>query len=442
MLANQIETPSIKPINSAEPIATSKNQIISTQAVSNTTKEKEQNGINQKKPKNLPDSLVPVKPEAKPLPAPTKTVDVLAVPKLPDSWQTPEPNDKKPIISKTTKAPAVPIDAKAAVNTSGKESVFPSFPAVIKKTEKPEAVVKEISQPKELPLTKQTTTPLKTEAKTGVAPNPLDKSVKETTTAKNISPKAPAINNEVVKAKINTEIKSVARVFAPAHDPIGSAPVRADMKGFPSVRKEVAEVTNIKPVQEEKIPARYAKNSDNDPDYNRPYLAVKTTPKPVSPEKMMTASNSIDLAKTPAIKTPTVLAKTVTKKNELKKPELPATTVAVEKQKQVPAKTASMIKVNSNPAVTTGSISFDPDEVEKQEEGKVSPNTSLLSLKKQVDQVCGKKAKSVQIIEKPNGSKIILIELTDHSKQEELAAKIFVIPEVAQSNALVEFILK
>jgi len=157
---------------------------------------------------------------------------------------------------------------------------------------------------------------------------------------------------------------------------------------------------------------------------------------------MMTASNSIDLAKTPAIKTPTVLAKTVTKKNELKKPELPATTVAVEKQKQVPAKTASMIKVNSNPAVTTGSISFDPDEVEKQEEGKVSPNTSLLSLKKQVDQVCGKKAKSVQIIEKPNGSKIILIELTDHSKQEELAAKIFVIPEVAQSNALVEFILK
>ena len=121
--------------------------------------------------------------------------------------------------------------------------------------------------------------------------------------------------------------------------------------------------------------------------------------------------------------------------------ETQASTVSNGKNKTVPATTASKkVESNAKPNVTTGSITFDSDEGDTKT--IANSKTALTSLRKQVEQVCGKKASSVQVIEKPDGSRVLLIDVAQGSKQEDLAKTLFSMPEIAENNVTIEFIIK
>ena len=108
----------------------------------------------------------------------------------------------------------------------------------------------------------------------------------------------------------------------------------------------------------------------------------------------------------------------------------------------MPATTASKkVESSTKPNVATGSITFDSEE-----DTSAAPNANkqmaLIALKKQIEQACGKKASSVQVIEKPDGSRVLLIDVAQGSKQEDLAKTLFSMPEIAENNVSIEFLIK
>lgn len=414
--------------------------------------------IKDQRPLVLPESLVPVTPVAKPLPTPEKTVDVFSIPKLPTDWsskksepvQKKEPvkpaesTAKKVVTEDKAKSVTKPVEAKTTSTTKEKTEVFPSFPNLNKKSEKTEATGSTSVIKKDIPVVKQATpvTPKKE------LPMLADK--KELASPKFLA------DNEITKGKADTVTKSTARTFIPAHDPMGSAIVKSDMLGFPSVKVDAPAPETKKPLLAEKIPARYATNSDNDGEYSRPYLATRTQVKPVTSEKMLT-EKATNVASKPAAKKDKIaegkqsisvasqsLAKKETNTNTDKviaKSEIQSSTVSNDKSKTVPATTAS-IKVQSStkPNVATGSITFDSDE--DISAPKANKQMALTILKKQIEQACGKKASSIQVIEKPDGSRVLLIDVAQGSKQEDLAKTLFAMPEIAENNVSIEFIIK
>lgn len=434
------------------------------------TKETPINGNVNQKPKVLPESLTPVVPIAKPLAVPEKPVDILVAPKTPAVWDLAGKADKKEPVKPSesavkeipakekSKTVAKPVDAKTTSITKEKNEAFPTFPDLNKKDATPTTLP---TIQKELPSAKQ---PEKVK--------PAKESPKVAEKAAIVIPKA-TVTTTVPKAMMEATAKSEARVFMPAHDPQGSALVKTDMLGFPVVRREAP--PEIKqPVLSDKIPARYATNSDKDPEYNRPYLAVKTQTKPVPTEKMLTEKMGIGVASKPAMKQdkmadskselatkgqplvkkdPVSIAPLAKNPAQIAKAEVPAKTASTSKG-EIPAKTVSNDKSIKSPqstasrkspaptvpGVASGSISFDDGEDSK------TPSTiqqkSLVTLKKQVEQVCGKKAASVQVIEKPDGSRVLLIDIAQGSKQEELAKTLFSMPEITENNVSIEFLIK
>jgi hypothetical protein len=238
---------------------------------------------------------------------------------------------------------------------------------------------------------------------------------------------------------------------------MGSAIVKSDMLGFPSVKVDAPAPETKKPLIAEKIPARYATNSDKDGEYSRPYLATRTQVKPVTSEKMLT-EKATNIASKPAAKqdkiaevkqSKSVASQALVKKEPtpntakvIAKPEIQAATVSNDKSKTVPATTASKkVESSTKPNVATGSITFDSEE-----DTSATPNANkqmaLIALKKQIEQACGKKASSVQVIEKPDGSRVLLIDVAQGSKQEDLAKTLFSMPEIAENNVSIEFLIK
>ncbi|MCY2941435.1 MAG: BON domain-containing protein [Planctomycetota bacterium] len=434
-----------------------------------TTNSKEQ------RPQVLPESLVPVTPVAKPLPTPDKKVDVFSTPKIPTDWDSKKSEQvqkKEPVkpaestakkVATEDKAKPVTktVEAKTTSTTKEKTEVFPSFPNLNKKSEKPETTASTPVINKDVPVVKQDT-PVAPIIKKDI---PIVKQATPVTTKKELpkladkkelaAPKV-LVENETIKGKVDTVTKSAARTFIPAHDPIGSAPVKSDMLGFPSVKVDAPAPETKKPLVAEKIPARYATNSDKDGDYSRPYLATRTQAKPVTNEKMF-AEKATNVASKPAAKldkiaevkqSTSVASQALVKKEPtpntakvIAKPEVQAATVSNNKSKTVPATTASKkVESSTKPNVATGSISFDS------EEDASAPNANkqmaLTALKKQIEQVCGKKAASIQVIEKPDGSRVLLIDVAQGSKQEDLAKTLFSMPEIAENNVSIEFIIK
>ena len=431
-----------------------------------TTNSKEQ------RPQVLPESLVPVTPVAKPLPTPEKPVDVFSIPKLPTDWnskkseqiQKKEPvkpaestakkvttEDKTKPVTKTVEAKAKPVtktvEAKTTSTTKEKTEVLPSFPNLNKKPEKPEATASTPVIKKDIPVVKQAT------PTTPVAPK---KELPQLADKKELVAPKVLVENETIKGKVDTVTKTAARTFIPAHDPMGSAIVKSDMLGFPSVKVDAPAPETKKPILPEKIPARYATNSDKDGEYNRPYLATRTQAKPVTNEKMFT-EKATNVASKPAAKqdkiaevkqSTSVASQSLVKKEPtpnttkvIAKPEIQAATVSNEKSKTVPATTASKkVESSTKPSVATGSITFDSEE--DTSAPKANKQMALIALKKQVEQACGKKASSIQVIEKPDGSRVLLIDVAQGSKQEDLAKTLFSMPEIAENNVSIEFLIK
>jgi len=410
------------------------------------------------RPQVLPESLVPVTPVAKPLPTPEKTVDVFSIPKLPTDWTSKksEPVQKKEPVkpAENTAKKAAPedkakpvtktVEAKTTSTTKEKTEVFPSFPNLNKKSEKTEVTASTPVIKKDIPEVKQATpvTPKKE------LPKLADK--KELATPKVL------VENRTIKGKVDTVTKSAARTFIPAHDPMGSAIVKSDMLGFPSVKVDAPATETKKPLLSEKIPARYATNSDKDGDYSRPYLATRTQAKPVTNEKMLT-EKATNIASKPAarqdkiaeVKQSTSLASQSLMKNEPKpntakviaNSETQASTVSNDKSKSVPATTASnKVESTTKPNVATGSFTFDSEE--DTSAPKANRQMALTVLKKHIELACGKKASSIQVIEKPDGSRVLLIDVAQGSKQEDLAKILFRMPEIAENNVSIEFLIK
>ena len=120
-------------------------------------------------------------------------------------------------------------------------------------------------------------------------------------------------------------------------------------------------------------------------------------------------------------------------------PEIKAATVSNDKSKTVPATTASKkVESTTKPSVATGSITFDSEE----DAPIANKQMALTVLKKQIEQACGKKASSIQVIEKPDGSRVLLIDVAQGSKQEDLAKTLFSMPEIAENNVSIEFLIK
>jgi osmotically-inducible protein OsmY len=415
-----------------------------------TTNSKEQ------RPKVLPESLVPVTPVAKPLPTPEKTVDVFSIPKLPMDWnskkseQIQKKEPVKPAESASKKAAtedkAKPvtktIEAKTTSTTKEKPEVFQGFPNLNNKPEKPEATASTPVIKKDIPIVKQ-----------AIPVTPKNELPKLADKKELVAPKV-LVDNETIKGKVDRVTKPAARTFIPAHDPNGSAIVKSDMLGFPSVKVDAPATETKKPLLAEKIPARYATNSDKDGDYSRPYLATRTQAKPVTNEKMLTEKATIMASKpatkqdkTAEVKQSTSVASQPLVKKEptpntakvIGKPEVQAATVSNDKNKTVPATTASKkVESYTKPNVATGSITFDSEE----DAPKANKQVALKVLKKQIEQACGKKAASIQVIEKPDGSRVLLIDVAQGSKQEDLAKTLFSMPEIAENNVSIEFLIK
>ena len=416
------------------------------------------------RPQVLPESLVPVTPVAKPLPTPEKTVDVFSIPKLPTDWtskksepvQKKEPvkpaesTAKKVVTEDKAKPVTKPVEAKTTSTTKEKTEVFPSFPNLNKKSEKTEATDSTSVIKKDIPVVKQATpvTPKKE------LPKLADK--KELATPKVLATPKALVDNETTKGKADTITKSTARTFIPAHDPMGSAIVKSDMLGFPSVKVDAPAPETKKPLIAEKIPARYATNSDKDGEYSRPYLATRTQVKPVTSEKMLT-EKATNIASKPAAKQDkmaegkqsiSVASQSLAKKEPnsntdkvIAKSEIQASTVSNDKSKTVPATTASKkVESSTKPNVATGSFTFDSEE--DTSAPKANKQMALTVLKKHIEQACGKKAASIQVIEKPDGSRVLLIDVAQGSKQEDLAKTLFAMPEIAENNVSIEFLIK
>lgn len=394
------------------------------------------------RPKVLPESLVPVTPMAKPLPVPEKTVDVFAIPKLPQDWtskkseKVEKKEEVKPAESKVKKAQTEEkpktvtktVEAQTTSKTKEKVEEFPSFPNLNKKIEKVETIATEPVNKKEVPVVKQA--PLVT---------PKKELPKVADTKDQIVPKVFA-EKEAVKSKTDILPKTTAKTFIPAHDPMGSALVKTDMLGFPTISKDAHAPQAKKILITEKIPTRYATNSDKDGEYNRPYLAAKTLVKPITNANIV-AEKTTSVASKPAAKKDEIAGVKPNTAKMIANSETQASTVSNGKNKTLPATPASKkVESNAKPNVATGSITFDSDE----DDTKIIANskTTLTSLKKQVEQVCGKKASSVQVIEKPDGSKVLLIDVAHGSRQEELAKTLFAMPEIAENNVSIEFIIK
>lgn len=430
----------------------------------------------EQRPKVLPESLVPVTPVAKPLPTPEKPVDVFSIPKLPTDWNSKKSEQiqkKEPVKPAESTAKKVAtedkakpftktIEAKTTSATKEKTEVLPSFPNLNKKPEKPEATASTPVIKKDIPVVKQTTptTPVAPVTPKNELPKLADKKelvapkVKELVAPKVLGAPKVLVDNETIKGKVDTVTKSAARTFIPAHDPKGSAIVKSDMLGFPSVKLDAPATETKKPLLAEKIPARYATNSDKDGDYSRPYLATRTQAKPITNEKMLTEKATI-MASKPATKqdkiaevkqSTSVASQSLVKKeptpNTAKvntKPEIQAATVSNDKSKTVPATTASKkVESTTKASVATGSITFDSEE----DAPIANKQMSLKVLKKQIEQACGKKASSIQVIEKPDGSRVLLIDVAQGSKQEDLAKTLFSMPEIAENNVSIEFLIK
>ncbi|MEN9672624.1 MAG: hypothetical protein RL553_889 [Planctomycetota bacterium] len=440
---------SMKPANKIAPAIVPTQNIVQSPK---TTNSKDQS------PQVLPESLVPVTPVAKPLPTPEKTVDVFSIPKLPTDWTSkkseqiqkkepvkPEESTAKKVVTEDKAKPVTKtVEAKTTSTTIEKTEVFPSFPNLNKKPEKTEATAPTPVIKKDIPEVKQAT-PVTTKKE---LPKLADK--KEI-----VAPKV-LVENRTIKGKVDTVTKSAARTFIPAHDPKGSAQVKSDMLGFPSVKVDAPATETKKTILTEKIPARYATNSDKDGEYSRPYLTTRTQNKPVTNEKMLT-DKATNIASKPAarqdkiaeVKQSTSLASQSLMKNELKpnpakviaNSETQASTVSNDKSKSVPATTASnKVESTTKPNVATGSITFDSDE--DTFAPKANKQMTLTVLKKHIELACGKKASSIQVIEKPDGSRVLLIDVAQGSKQEDLAKILFTIPEIAENNVSIEFLIK
>ena len=435
-----------------------------------TTNSKEQ------RPKVLPESLVPVTPVAKPLPTPEKIVDVFSIPKLPMNWNSknseqvqkkepvkPAESTAKKIATEDKAKPVTKtVEAKTTSTTKEKTEVFPSFPNLNKKPEKPEATASTPVIKKDIPVVKQATpvTPVIKKdipvVKQATPVTPKTELPKLADKKELVAPKV-LVENETIKGKVDTVTKTAARTFIPAHDPIGSAPVKSDMLGFPSVKVDAPAPETKKQITADKIPARYATNSDKDGEYSRPYLATRTLVKPATNEKMLT-EKATNFASKPAAKqdkitdvkqSTSVASQSLVKKEPtpntakvIAKSEIQASTVSNDKSKTVPATTASKkVESSTKPNVATGSITFDSEE-----DASAAPNANkqmaLIALKKHIERVCGKKASSIQVIEKPDGSRVLLIDVAQGSKQEDLAKTLFSMPEIAENNVSIEFIIK
>jgi len=394
------------------------------------------------RPQVLPESLVPVTPVAKPLPTPEKPVDVFSIPKLPTDWnsknseqiQKKEPvkpaesTAKKVVTEDKAKPVTKTVEAKTTSTTIEKTEVFPSFPNLNKKPEKTEATAPTPVIKKDIPEVKQAT-PVTTKKE---LPKLADK--KEI-----VAPKVLA-KNETIKGKVDTVTKSATRTFIPAHDPKGSAIVKSDMLGFPSVKVDSSVTEAKKPILAEKIPARYATNSDKDGEYSRPYLATRTQNKPVTNEKMLT-DKATNIVSKPEAKQDKIADIKPNTAKVIANSETQASTVSNNKSKTVPATTASKkVESTTKPNVATGSITFDSDE--EATAPKTNKQMALTVLKNHIELACGKKASSIQVIEKPDGSRVLLIDVAQGSKQEDLAKILFRMPEIAENNVSIEFIIK
>ena len=419
--------------------------IVPTQNSVQTPKPKETTNTSSKgqRPAVLPESLVPVTPVAKPLPTPEKTVDIFAIPKLPQDWTSKksEKVEKKEEV-KPGESPAKTVtktvEAKPASKTTEKAEVFPSFPNLNKKPEKTQTTVTTPVINKDVPVVAKPE-PVAPKKELPKVAAKKDQVAPKVIVEKKEAPKI-VLEKEPIKAKIDTVTKSATRVFMPAHDPIGSAIVKADMLGFPLARKEAPTSETQKPLLTDKVPTRYATNSDKDGDYNRPYLATKTQVKPVNNENIGSEKAS-SVASKPAAKQDTIADIKPSTAKMIATSETQASTVSNGKNKTVPATTASKkVESNAKPNVTKGSITFDSDEGDTKT--ITNSKTALTSLRKQVEQVCGKKASSVQVIEKPDGSRVLLIDVAQGSKQEDLAKTLFSMPEIAENNVTIEFIIK
>ena len=419
--------------------------IVPTQNSVQTPKPKETTNTSSKgqRPAVLPESLVPVTPVAKPLPTPEKTVDIFAIPKLPQDWTSKksEKVEKKEEV-KPGESPAKTVtktvEAKPASKTTEKAEEFPSFPNLNKKPEKTQTTVTTPVINKDVPVVAKPE-PVAPKKELPKVAAKKDQVAPKVIVEKKEAPKI-VLEKEPIKAKIDTVTKSAARVFMPAHDPMGSAIVKADMLGFPLARKEAPTSETQKPLLTDKVPTRYATNSDKDGDYNRPYLATKTQVKPVNNENIGSEKASSVVSK-PAAKQDTIADIKPSTAKMIATSETQASTVSNGKTKTVPATTASKkVESNAKPNVTKGSITFDSDEGDTKT--ITNSKTALTSLRKQVEQVCGKKASSVQVIEKPDGSKVLLIDVAQGSKQEDLAKTLFSMPEIAENNVTIEFIIK
>ncbi len=419
--------------------------IVPTQNSVQTPKPKETTNTSSKgqRPAVLPESLVPVTPVAKPLPTPEKTVDIFAIPKLPQDWTSKksEKVEKKEEV-KPGESPAKTVtktvEAKPASKTTEKAEEFPSFPNLNKKPEKTQTTVTTPVINKDVPVVAKPE-PVAPKKELPKVAAKKDQVAPKVIVEKKEAPKI-VLEKEPIKAKIDTVTKSATRVFMPAHDPIGSSPVKADMLGFPLARKEAPTSETQKPLLTDKVPTRYATNSDKDGDYNRPYLAAKTQVKPINNENIGSEKASSVVSK-PAAKQDTIADIKPSTAKMIATSETQASTVSNGKNKTVPATTASKkVESNAKPNVTKGSITFDSDEGDTKT--ITNSKTALTSLRKQVEQVCGKKASSVQVIEKPDGSKVLLIDVAQGSKQEDLAKTLFSMPEIAENNVTIEFIIK
>ena len=430
---------STKPADKIAPV------IVPTQNSMQTPKPKETTNTSSKgqRPAVLPESLVPVTPVAKPLPTPEKTVDVFAIPKLPQDWTSKksEKVEKKEEVKpgeSTAKTVTKTVEAKPASKTTEKAEVFPSFPNLNKKPEKTQTTVTTPVINKDVPVVAKPE-PVAPKKELPKVAAKKDQVAPKVIVEKKEAPKI-VLEKEPIKAKIDTVTKSAARVFMPAHDPMGSAIVKADMLGFPLARKEAPTSETQKPLLTDKVPTRYATNSDKDGEYNRPYLATKTQVKPVNNENIGSEKASSVVSK-PAAKQDTIADIKPSTAKMIATSETQASTVSNGKNKTVPTTTASKkVESNAKPNVTKGSITFDSDEGDTKT--ITNSKTALTSLRKQVEQVCGKKASSVQVIEKPDGSKVLLIDVAQGSKQEDLAKTLFSMPEIAENNVTIEFIIK
>ena len=446
--------------------------IVPTQSVVQAPKSLDITNTNSKnqRPQVLPESLIPVVPMAKLLPTPAKAVDVLSEPKVPQDWiikksdviekkeaiKSEKGTVKKAPLEDKTKTVTKTVEAQTTSKSKEKVEEFPSFPNLNKKSEKFSPVVPIVPEPankKEIPEIKQATpVPPKKEVPKVVDKKEFPKVVDK---KEPVAPKI-IVEKETMNTKVDVQPKTTPRVFMPAHDPLGSALVKTDMLGFPTIRKDAPAPETKQPLLTDKIPTKYSTNSDKDGEYNRPYLAAKTQVKPLISENML-AEKANTVASKPAGKqdkttdikpNASVASQPVVKKEStqntakvIEKSGTPTTTVSNDKNKTVPVTTASKkVESPAKPNVSTGTITFDSEEVASKSNS--NQQMALNALKKQVEQACGKKASSVQVIEKPDGSRVLLIGVAIGSKQEDLAKTLFGMPEITENNVAIDFIIK